>query len=142
MGASSLKLKPDGPKLYALRQITYFLGPITAREIAGHMSQCVRNSLSSHQVAHHLLALPDASSIPWTPNAQNSNPIGLYTIRKPFNHDVHNSTRKVDKYISNRLGVARNDRTPHQIQELPICGVSTIIENRDGFMPPNNRSDD
>jgi len=100
MAKSSHRLSPNGSKLYALFQLAHFIGPTTANEIASHLNAVLRNGLSANQCANHLRRHPkcDISLLRQSHDGGGS-ALGLYYLREPENPNIHQSKRRIDRYI-------------------------------------------
>tara|TARA_R110001592_G_scaffold210521_3_gene462110 strand:+ start:26302 stop:26616 length:315 start_codon:yes stop_codon:yes gene_type:complete len=103
MARSNHVISKKGPKLYALRQLAYFLQPITARELAIHMDRVVKHGLSSNQIANHLRRQPDVTTSIERPN--DCGVITLYGLSSPHEMDLTLGRRKVNKYLMEMLEV-------------------------------------
>ena len=98
----------DGPKRYALQQITYFLQPISSREIATHMNRCMRHGFTSLQCAT-LLSNDPAVTITPSGRLGGGSSVNLYSINEAANENIRDSRRKVDKYLFELIDGGHNN---------------------------------
>ena len=91
--------------MYALRQIVFYLGPMTANEAAVHHGRVIKSSFASRQIARLLGARPDVRVWMERPEPQMSE-VQVYDIREPASN-IHTVSmrRKVDRYIRDELGL-------------------------------------
>ena len=91
--------------MYALRQIVFYLGPMTANEAAMHHGKVVKSSFASRQIAALLGARDDVQVWMDRPAPQMSE-VQVYKLREPAsNIQTVSMRRKVDRYIRDALGL-------------------------------------
>ena len=113
MGKSNHAPHPNGPKMYALKQIAHYLGPATAAEISEIHNTVLRNGFTARQVGNILGALPGVIIDTIRPHVHGwrKSVIQLYMLPEPDTplESVHIRkqtglpVRKVDRYIADAL---------------------------------------
>ena len=91
--------------MYALRQIVFYLGPMTANEAAMHHGKVVKAGFASRQIARILGARQDVRVWMERPGPDMSE-VQVYDIREPASNIATVSMRrKVDRYVRDELGL-------------------------------------
>lgn len=94
--------------MYALRQIVFYLGPMTANEAAMHHGKVVGYSFTSNQIARHLSVRDDCIST--MTREYGGSQKAVYELREPAaNIRIVSMRRKVDRYIRDTLGLTDQD---------------------------------